>query len=171
MKAEKDFIIEYLKKAGVHGKIHESMKSLRNCNETHVGAVLRVKESLTRSKSKKIYEDQAGQWLTRKRLFERVTIVHVVIADSDDEKVDKIFTQFLTMIPKGLAVEGNWVEVELGEAEWVDGEDSILRSKVAVEFDVTMTGGVYIDKEMKHIALHVPNEGKADEDGKIVLEN
>ena len=42
MKVERDFLVQTLKDAGVKGKIHESMKSLKNCNEIHVGAVLRI---------------------------------------------------------------------------------------------------------------------------------
>ena len=48
MKAERDFLVQELKKAGIHGKIHESMKSLKNCNEVHAGAVLRTGEGFTR---------------------------------------------------------------------------------------------------------------------------
>lgn len=53
MKKERDFIVEKLQEAGVHGKIHDSLKSLKNCNEVHVGAVLRSGERVSRSKSKK----------------------------------------------------------------------------------------------------------------------
>ena len=37
MKKERDFIVEKLQEAGVHGKIHDSLKSLKNCNEVHGG--------------------------------------------------------------------------------------------------------------------------------------
>lgn len=153
MKEERDFIIKELQKAGVHGKIHDSLKSLKNCNETHVGAVLRVGEKLTRSKSKTIYEDQTGQRITRKKLFERITVLHVVIGDYNEENVEKILTEFLKGISKGFPVDGNWVEMELGDVDWVQGEDSILNSKMAIEFDITLTGGVYIDVPMKAINM------------------
>lgn len=153
MKEERDFIVKELQEAGVHGKIHDSLKSLKNCNETHVGAVLRVGEKLTRSKSKKIYEDQTGRRITRKKLFERITVLHVIIGDYDEEKVENIFIKFLKGISKGFAVDENWVEMEIGEADWVQKEDSILNSKMAVEFDITLTGGVYIDVPMKNISM------------------
>ena len=105
MKKERDFIVEKLQEAGVHGKIHDSLKSLKNCNEVHVGAVLRSGERVSRSKSKKIYD-------------------------------------------------GNWVEMEIGEVDWVQGEDTILKSKMAVEFDMTLTGGVYVDVPMKEISAN-----------------
>lgn len=145
MKAERDFLVQKLKDAGLHGKIHESMKSLKNCNEVHVGAVLRTEENFTRSGSKKRYTDQQGQRKQRNKLFERITKLHVVIADTDEAKVEKILINFLKDISKGLEVDGNWVDIEIGEADWVERDDSILKSKIAVEFDVTLTGGIYTD--------------------------
>ena len=100
MKKERDFIIQALRDAGIRGKIHESMKSLKNCNEVHLGAVLRTGESFVRSGSKKRYTDQQGQRKQRNRLFERKTNLHVVIADTDETKVEGILTLFL----KGISI-------------------------------------------------------------------
>lgn len=148
MKIERDFLVQTLKEAGIHGKIHESMKSLKNCNEVHVGAVLRTGEGFTRSGSKRKFTDQEGQRKQRNKLFVRTTSLHVVIADTSEEKVEEILTKFLKRIAKGLEVDGNWVDIEIGEADWVEGDDSILKSKIAVEFDVTLTGGVYTDTDI-----------------------
>lgn len=145
MKAERDFLVKKLKDAGIHGKIHESMKSLKNCNEVHVGAVLRTGEDFTRSGSKKKYTDQEGHRKQRNKLFERTSELHIVIADTDEAKVEEILTKFLKSISKGLEVNGNWVDIEIGKADWVEGDDSILKSKIAVEFDVILTGGIYVD--------------------------
>ena len=148
MKVERDFLVQKLKDAGIRGKIHESMKSLKNCNEVHVGAVLRTGEGFTRSGSKKRFTDQQGQRKQRNKLFERTTELHVVIADTDEAKVEEILTNFLKSISKGLEVDRNWVDIEIGKADWVEGDDSILKSKIAVEFDVTLTGGIYIDTDV-----------------------
>ena len=148
MKAERDFLVQKLKDAGIHGKIHESMKSLKNCNELHVGAVLRTEERFTRSGSKKRYTDQQGQRKQRNKLFDRTTELHVVIADTDEAKVEEMLTNFLKGISKGLAVDENWVDIEIGKADWVEGDDSILKSKIAVEFDVMLTGGIYTDTDI-----------------------
>ena len=83
MKEERDYLVKVLKESGIRSRVHDSMKSLKNCNETHVGAVLRVKETFSRSGSKRIYEE-SGQRKQRKKLHERITILHVVIADSDE---------------------------------------------------------------------------------------
>lgn len=148
MKAERDFLVQKLKDAGIHGKIHESMKSLKNCNEVHLGAVLRAGEDFTRSGSKKKYTDQQGQRKQRNKLFERTSELHVVIADADEARVEEILTNFLKSISKGLEVNGNWVGIEIGKADWVEGDDSILKSKIAVEFDVILTGGIYVDTDV-----------------------
>lgn len=148
MKVERDFLVQKLKDAGIRGKIHESMKSLKNCNEVHVGAVLRTGEDFTRSGSKKKYTDQQGHRKQRNKLFKRITELHVVIADTDEAKVEEILTKFLKGISKGLEVDGNWVDIEIGKADWVEGDDSILKSKIAVEFDVTLTGGIYTDTDV-----------------------
>ncbi|MCM1258425.1 MAG: SON protein [Roseburia sp.] len=161
MKKERDFLVQALKDAGIRGKIHESMKSLKNCNELHVGAVLRTGESFVRSGSKKKYTDQQGHRKQRNKLFVRTTNLHVVIADTDEEKVEEILTNFLKGISKGFGVDGNWTGIEIGDADWVEKEDSILKSKIAVEFDVILTGGIYTDTEI--IAVELGNiEGHLD---------
>ena len=153
MKEEREFLINALKGAGVKGKIHESMKSLKNCNEMHVGAVLRVKESFTRSGSKRKYVDEEGQRKQRKKLFERITTLHVVIADTSEDKVEDLLKNFLTGISKGFATDGNWVDLEISEADWVEEEDSILKARIAVEFDIVLTGGIYVDTDVVNIGL------------------
>lgn len=148
MKAERDYLVEVLKQSGARGKIHGSLKALKNCSDIHVCAVLRTGEKFTRSGSKKRYADQEGQRKQRNKLFVRETGLHVVIADSDEEKVESILTAFLKRVAKGVAVDGNWVGIEVGEADWLEGEDSILKSKVVVELDVTLTGGIYEDVDI-----------------------
>lgn len=152
MKEERDYLVKVLKESGIRSRVHDSMKSLKNCNETHVGAVLRVKETFSRSGSKRIYEE-SGQRKQRKKLHERITILHVVIADSDEEKVDTILTNFMKKIGKGLPVDRNWVEINVGDVDWIEEGDSILRSKIAVEFDVTLTGGIYEDTDLKNVEI------------------
>lgn len=153
MKEERDFLIKALQNAGVKGKIHESMKTLKNCNELHVGAVLRVRENFTRSGSKKRYTDKEGQRKQRNKLFDRITVLHVVIADTSEDKVETLLNNFLTGISKGFEVNGNWVDLELSDAEWLEEEDTILKAKITVEFDVTLKGGIYVDTDMVNIGL------------------
>lgn len=46
-------------------------------------------------------------------------------------------------------VDGNWVNIVVGEADWVEEGDSILKAKVAVQFDITFEGGIYQDRDIK----------------------
>lgn len=153
MKEERDFLIKALQNAGVKGKIHESMKTLKNCNELHVGAVLRVRENFTRSGSKKRYTDKEGLRKQRNKLFDRITVLHVVIADTSEDKVETILNNFLTGISKGFEVNGNWIDLEISDAEWLEEEDTILKAKITVEFDVTLKGGIYVDTDVVNIGL------------------
>ncbi len=153
MKAERDYLVQALKKAGVHSRIHESLKSLKNCNEVHTGAVLRIGESFMRSGSKKIYTDAEGQRKQRNKLFDRVTTLNVIIADVSEERVEEMLSCFLKTISKGFDVDGNWVDIGIGEADWVEKDDSILKSKIAVQFDVTLTGGIYTDTRLGNVKL------------------
>lgn len=49
----------------------------------------------------------------------RITTLHVVIADSNEEKVDAILTNFMKNIGKGVPVDRNWVEINVGDVDWI----------------------------------------------------
>lgn len=153
MVAEKNYLIDKLKVAGVRGTMHTTMKSLKNCNLSHVGAVLRMNEEFTHSGSKKIYGDQEGRQRMRRKLFDRKTSLRVVIADSDEAKCEAILERFLKEVGKGLCVDGNWVGLEVKDVEWLEDEDSILKAKIATQFVVEFTGGIYQDNDMKQLKL------------------
>ena len=79
--------------------------------------------------------------------------MHVVIADTSEDKVETLLNNFLTGISKGFEVNGNWVDLELSDAEWLEEEDTILKAKITVEFDVTLKGGIYVDTDVVNIGL------------------
>lgn len=153
MVAEKNYLIQTLKDSGIRSQVYTSMKKLKQGNEVHVGAVLRNGETFTRSGSKKMYVDQEGQRKRRVKLWNRSTSLHIVIADTSEEKVEEIFDTFLRKLKKGMDVEGNWVNIVVGEADWVEEGDSILKAKVAVQFDITFEGGIYEDRDMKPMEI------------------
>lgn len=160
MKVEREFLVGKLKEAGIRGRVYESVKDLKNSNSVQAGAVLRVEERFVRSGSKKRFEDNEGRRRQRNRLFERETVLHVVIADSDEDKVDAVFTRFLSIVSKGFPVDGNWVDIEIGDADWLEKNDTILKSCIVVEFDVTLHGGIYSeDTEIKTPAVGVVAAG------------
>lgn len=153
MVIEKNYLIKTLKESGIKSQVYTNMKKLKQGNEPHVGAVLRNGETFTRSGSKKVYTDQEGRRKRRVKLWNRSTSLHVVIADTSEEKVEEILENFLVSLKKGLDVNGNWVNIEVGDADWVEDGDSILKAKVAVQFDVTFEGGIYQDRKIQPMEI------------------
>lgn len=149
MVKERNYIVETLKSSGIKSQVYTNMKKLKQGNEVHVGAVLRNGETFTRSGSKRKFVDQEGRQKRRVKLWERNTSLHVVIADTSEENVEKILEEFLRNLKKGIDVDGNWVNIVVGEADWVEEGDSILKAKVAVQFDITFEGGIYEDRNIK----------------------
>lgn len=149
MVKERNYIVETLKSSGIKSQVYTNMKKLKQGNEVHVGAVLRNGETFTRSGSKRKFVDQEGRQKRRVKLWERNTSLHVVIADTSEENVEKILEAFLRNLKKGIDVDGNWVNIVVGEADWVEEGDSILKAKVAVQFDITFEGGIYEDRDIK----------------------
>lgn len=144
MVTEKNYLVEKLKEAGIP-RVYTSMKKLSQANEIRLGAVLAANEVFSRSGSKRIYIDQSGAKQKRKKLFDRETRFKVVIAESDEDKCEIILIRFLEVIQKGLEHDRNWINLDIGDMDWVSEEDSILRAKMAVQFPVTFYGGVYKD--------------------------
>ena len=149
MVKERNYIVETLKNSGIKSQVYTNMKKLKQGNEVHVGAVLRNGETFTRSGSKRKFVDQEGRQKRRVKLWDRNTSLHVVIADTSEEKVEEILEEFLRNLKKGIDVDGNWVNIVVGEADWVEEGDSILKAKVAVQFVITFEGGIYEDRDIK----------------------
>lgn len=159
MVAERNYIVQTLRTAGIKSQIYTTLKKLKQGNEVHVGAVLQNDDTFSRSGSKKIFADQEGQRKRRRKLWDRNTSFCVVIADTSEEKVEKILENFLRTLKKGIDVDGNWVNIVVGEADWLEEGDSILKAKVAVQFLITFEGGIYEDKDMKPIKIGSVKEG------------
>lgn len=157
---EKNYLITKLKESGIKSQVYTNMKKLKQANEPHLGAVLRNGENFERSGSKTNYVDKEGHRMRRFKLWNRETTLRVIIADTSEEKVEEILERFLTQIGKGVAVDGNWVNIVVGEADWVEEGDSVLKAKIAVQFDVTFEGGIYQDKAKKSMKIgNVENGG------------
>lgn len=153
MKQEKEYLKQKLKEAGIKTPVYTSMKKLKAANELMTGAVLVNGETFRRSSSKKDYTDQQGQKKRRVKLFTRNTSFHVVIASTDEDKCEDILFNFLNSLDKGIIVDGNWTEITVSEADWVDKDDSILKAQIAVQLDIEFTGGIYKDHDRKKMQL------------------
>ncbi len=143
MYEEKKYLIGKLKEAGLKARIHESMKSLKSSGEIQIGGVIRYDDILTRSGSKKIYRDQGGVQHKRVKVWDRDTKLKVIIGEATEERCEELFTAFLEKLDRGIWIDGNWVGIKVEDIGWVDGEDTILKSRLAVEIIVTFSGGIY----------------------------
>lgn len=153
MVKERDYLIDTLKISGIKSQVYTNMKQLNQANAVHLGAVLRNGETFTRSGSKRKYIDQEEHQKRRFKLWDRSTSLLVVIADTSEEKVEEILENFLRNLKKGISVEGNWVDIVVGDMDWVEEGDSILKAKAAVQFDITFEGGIYEDKDIKTMEI------------------
>ncbi len=158
MRKEKEYLVDKLKKAGVKGSIFTSLKKMEMSHDLQMAGVMVSGEVLTRSGSKVKYVDEEGRRRSRHKIWKRATKLHVVIGDTTDERVETVLEKFLRIIGKGMVVDQNWVDIEIGELDWVDEKDSILKAKVAVQFDVTFTGGIYTDHLLKTAEINIIQE-------------
>lgn len=144
----KKYLIEKLTAAGIKTNIHTSEKTLRTTKESHLGAVIVNGDAFVRSGSKKKYTNIAGDKQRRLKTHERTTTFRVVIGEYEDEKCEQIFEKFIESLETGIMINGNYTSIEIEDADWVDKEDSILSSKLAVQINIKFKGGIYVDQPL-----------------------
>lgn len=141
-----EYLKNALKKAGMRGNIHESLKSMTHDNGFHYAGILRSTDSPERAKSKKTFRDQQDVPMLRKKYFDVTCVYNVVICDRDEESLEDILENFMVNLGKGFDDgNGNWVGTDIGTADWVDEEDSVLKARLAVEIPITLHYGIYED--------------------------
>lgn len=148
----KQYLVDKLVAAGVKSKPYTTQKALEKSMESHIGAVLFDKEEVTRNGSKRIFRDEAGARMKRSKAFDRTMTFTVIIGGYSDEEVETIFEKFLGSLDQGIYVDGNFVPIEPGEADWVSKDDSILKAQVAVQISIVFQGGLYVDTGFTKIA-------------------
>lgn len=166
----RNMLKENLKKAGFKEKqIYTSKKRLALCNESRVAAVLFEDDTLTKNRSKRIYQSD-GERHKRRRKYDRDISFSIAIGEYEIEKVEEIYNKFLEELPEGIYVDGNYVEIIPSTADWMDDEDTILKAKCAVQITITCKGGVYKDTDFAkadevNIAVEKENrDGKEEHD-------
>jgi hypothetical protein len=148
----KDYLIEKLKDAGIKSRIYTSSKEMKISNESHIGAVLFEGEKFDKDGSKKIYTNESELKVKRVKKYKRITKFSVTIGEYCQEKCEEIFNRFLDDLDFGIDDEnGNYIEIELLDSDWVEQKDSILKSKVAVQILIQFIGGIYKDIEFEKI--------------------
>lgn len=165
---KKRFLEEALQNGGLKGRIYGSLHELKRAQGTHYGGILRVSDKPTRSVRKKKYTDQTGTAKLRRRLYDVITTYNVVIADSTEEGAENVLEGFLASLAKGYYDEQeNWLKVTPVATDWVDEDDSAIKTKVAVQVEVTFEYGIYREDGMDQMlpdAVQVEFD-EEDEDG------
>lgn len=141
----KAYLLAKLKEAGLKTKPYTTIKGLEKSQESHVGAVIFEKETISRNGSKKLYKDQEGAQKKRRKVFDRKLTFTVTIGDYTDDAVETMFEKFLASLDRGIWVDGDFVPLEAEGADWVNKDDSILKAQVAVQVAITFEGGLYKD--------------------------
>lgn len=152
----KAYLLAKLKEAGLKSKPYTTIKGLEKSQESHVGAVIFEEEAISRNGSKKLYKDQEGAQKKRRKVFNRNLTFTVTIGDYTDDAVETMFEKFLASLDRGIWVNGDFVPVEVGGADWVNKDDSILKAQVAVQVAITFEGGLYKDTDfgpLSHIEI------------------
>lgn len=158
------FLIDSLRKAGIHMSPITSIKKLNLCSESHMGAVIFDEETLSRSGSKTIFRNERGEQQKRRKVFDRSLTFDVMIGEYTADKAGEIYENFLRQLDRGIDIDGNFTAVEVLSADWVEKDDSILKAQVAVQVKVKFEGGVYrdtgyIDTGKKELGIRIERTG------------
>lgn len=148
----KQYLLDKLKAAGLKSNPYTTQKALEKSQESHIGAVLFDNEDLARNGAKRIFRDETDAKKKRRKVFDRTLTFTVIIGDYTDEAVEATFERFLGSLDQGIYVDGNYVPIEPGNADWVNKDDSILKAQVAVQVSITFHGGLYADTGFTKIA-------------------
>lgn len=159
---KQEYLTNVLRQSGMKGTIHSSLKSMKHDNGVHYSGILRCTDAPVRAKPKKIFTDQEGSRAIRRKYYDMTTVYNVVMADQNEAKLERLVEGFLVNLGKGYDDgDGNWVGAEAGRVDWVDEEDCVLKSKIAVEIPVTFTYGIY--KDVK--AVRIPGNPNIETGG------
>lgn len=160
----REYLIAKLQAANA-AKPKTTMKQLSLSKDSHVSAVLAGKDTFVRNGSKTIFIDDGGSRHKRRKVFDRNESFNVVIGDYSEDAVEATMEAFLNALDDGLYINGNFVPIEVDESEWVEKDDSILQSKLAVNMKVTFGGGVYRDTDFAKVTDVTVDAEKEDSDG------
>ena len=149
-----DIYTKYLKQClnNVGAKIfYTSLKELEISNKIQFTAIFVANEDLEKSYGKSIIYKN-NQKFRRIEKFKRKINFQILIGDSDVLKVERLFTKFMSEIDDKLILENGDVSfIEFSKAEYIDKKDTILKSEVTLQLDITFTELIYKDYPFKDI--------------------
>ncbi len=144
------YLKECLNKAGA--KIfYTSLKELENSNINSFVGIFVINEELEKSSNKNIIYKN-GVKFRRKEKFKRKINFQVLIGDNEILKVESLFTKFMSEIDDKLKLENGDISfIEITKAEYIDKKDTILKSEITMQLDISFIESIYKDYPFKEI--------------------
>lgn len=142
----KDYMEQRLKEANCKGQIYKTFKDLEISKAMYLGAILFEKEKFEADNTKIVHKIGAQKQI-REKVLSRRLMMSVVIGAASQEEVEQISNLFIISLGRGINdLEGNYIEINILDADWLFDKESILMSKVAVQYKIEFIGGVYKKK-------------------------
>lgn len=144
---------------GVRGRIYTSMKALETSSAIEYGAILFLKETVSRStKSRRLKAEDLN--VRRFRVFDRTLRYMVSFGSASAAHTEAMYEAFMRNLPKGiLDPQGNYIPIEITEVDWMEKEDSILRSELLVQMQIIFETGLYKDNNILKVQdIHQEHE-------------
>ncbi|WP_113673492.1 SON protein [Vallitalea guaymasensis] len=146
----KTYLTNLLKESGCK-RIYSTIKEMETSQAPNMGGILFQTEELKRVNTKKTFEEDGTRKIRLKK-YERITSISIIIGETNYEKCENIYEQFLMNLDNSINDgKGNSIKIDIGDSDWVEDKDSILRAKIAVQIDVTFESGIYKDYTNKPV--------------------
>ena len=148
----RELLVNILKEMGIKGEIYTSLSRLKTGNVVDFGAVFFEEEKPARSTERRIVRMKSGEKARRFKLFDREIKFLVTLGAKESRVTKERYETFLSLLPEGMTdSKNNWIEIEIETTDWVDRNDSILHSELAVQVLVVFHAGLYKDNKLVKI--------------------
>lgn len=148
----RELLVNILKEMGIKGEIYTSLSRLKTGNVVDFGAVFFEEEKPARSTERRIVRMKSGEKARRFKLFDREIKFLVTLGAKESRVTEERYETFLSLLPEGMTdSKNNWIEIEIETTDWVDRNDSILHSELAVQVLVVFHAGLYKDNKLVKI--------------------
>ena len=145
----------YLKKClnNAGAKIfYTSLKELETSSTSSFTGIFVVSEELEKVYGKKVIYKNNEKY-RRIEKFKRKINFQVLIGDINVLKIENIFTKFMSEIDDKLILENGDVSfIEFSKVDYIDKKDTILKSEVTLQIDITFIELIYKDYPFKDIS-------------------
>ncbi len=144
----RQYLMSILSRMQIRGRIYTSMKELQSSNAVDYGAVLFNGESPKPSTLHRRFKTDKLS-VRRFKVFDREINFMVSFGSSKAQHTESLYEDFMKKLDKAIIdKDENYVPIRLGAVEWLDSNDSILRSELLVQIEVIFEAGLYKDHEI-----------------------